>query len=877
MIKAALQRVVDRSTRHAIAVAILFAVVGTAAAIHGIRHFAISTDTERLMPRSLPWRAHQIAYQAKFPPDRLLAIVTGPTPEAADAAAAALLASLRAIGTPDGPVRGARPLGFGRFFQANALMLAPVTDAARLAQRITVSRPLLATVAADPSLAGLARALGAAGEAARAGQLPPDAIGQLLPDAAASLATDGRAAFSPIEAFAAAPAGPGATRRVIAVDPVLDYRALQPGRPATDRIRARWAALPASDRDGAALALTGEVPVNDEQFGAVQHGQTLGLGVTAVAVVLIFWLALRSFRIILAVGLSLACGFAITCSVALLAVGSFNLISIAFAILFVGLGADFGIQFSVRYREERYRAGGHPDGLRIALRGTAAEAGVPLALAAISTTVGFFCFLPTDYRGVSELGLVAGMGMLIAFATTITLLPALLALLGSPDEAAPMGFAALAPLDRFLARHRIAVIVFTLGGVLCASPLLAFTRFDFDPTHMEIPTGEAVEALHALQHDPGSGVESLDVASADLAAADRLASRLRTLSTVSATHTASDLLTADPDRHRLIVARLRAAIGPVLDASGPAGPSRDQPVRDQATRDQALREALRTAAASLDAAARAARPPQGAAALAVAFRRLAAGSAAERVRADAILLPPIRADLARLRLMLDGEPVTLATLPPVTRREWIAPDGSARVEILPRGDTQANPALARFARDVLRVAPTATGNPATLIGWRGTVIRAFVEAGAYAVAAIALVLFLVLRRVRDVLLTLLPLLVAGILTLELAVVLGIRLNFANIIALPLLLGVGVAFKIYYVMAWRRGVTAFLQSPLTRAVLFSALTTGTAFGSLWLSPAPGTSSMGKLMALALLCTLSAAVLFQPALMGPPPGCGGRGKA
>ena len=118
------------------------------------------------------------------------------------------------------------------------------------------------------------------------------------------------------------------------------------------------------------------------------------------------------------------------------------------------------------------------------------------------------------------------------------------------------------------------------------------------------------------------------------------------------------------------------------------------------------------------------------------------------------------------------------------------------------------------------------------------------------------------------LLTLLPLLVAGLVTLELVSLIGQPLNFANIIALPLLLGVGVAFKIYYITAWRAGATDLLETALTRAIVFSSLTTATAFGSLWLSSQPGLSSMGKLMALALLCTLAAAVLFQPALMGPP---------
>ena len=119
-----------------------------------------------------------------------------------------------------------------------------------------------------------------------------------------------------------------------------------------------------------------------------------------------------------------------------------------------------------------------------------------------------------------------------------------------------------------------------------------------------------------------------------------------------------------------------------------------------------------------------------------------------------------------------------------------------------------------------------------------------------------------------VLLTIIPLLMAGVVTMELMVLFGMKLNFANIIALPLLLGVGVAFKIYYVTAWRSGRTNLLQTSLTRAIFFSALTTATAFGSLWLSSHPGTSSMGKLLALSLVTTLAAVLLFQPALMGKP---------
>ncbi len=148
------------------------------------------------------------------------------------------------------------------------------------------------------------------------------------------------------------------------------------------------------------------------------------------------------------------------------------------------------------------------------------------------------------------------------------------------------------------------------------------------------------------------------------------------------------------------------------------------------------------------------------------------------------------------------------------------------------------------------------------------IVRAFVEAGAWALASIAVLLFFFLRRLCDVMLTLVPLALAGLVTMELMALLGMSFNFANIIALPLLLGVGVAFKIYYIIAWREGTTHLLQTPLTRAVFYSALTTATAFGSLWFSSHPGTSSMGKLLALSLACTLAAAVLFQPILMGKP---------
>ena len=212
--------------------------------------------------------------------------------------------------------------------------------------------------------------------------------------------------------------------------------------------------------------------------------------------------------------------------------------------------------------------------------------------------------------------------------------------------------------------------------------------------------------------------------------------------------------------------------------------------------------------------------------------------------------------------------MALTDIPAELRDQWIGTDGRARVEASPAGDANDNEVLRKFTKAVLAVSPDAAGAPIAIQGAGDTILRAFIEAGAWALLSISILLFIVLRRASDVLLTLAPLVLAGIVTLEICVLIDMPLNFANIIALPLLLGLGVAFKIYFVMAWRAGVMNLLQSSLTRAIVFSALTSATAFGSLWLSSHPGTSSMGKLLALSLVCTLAAAVLFQPALMGPP---------
>ena len=241
---------------------------------------------------------------------------------------------------------------------------------------------------------------------------------------------------------------------------------------------------------------------------------------------------------------------------------------------------------------------------------------------------------------------------------------------------------------------------------------------------------------------------------------------------------------------------------------------------------------------------------------------------ARRTAVNGMPSQPLTVMLDQVRATLQAEPVTRATLPPDLVRDWVAPDGHARLQVFPTGDGNDNQVIKRFRAAVATVTPAISGLPVATQAAASTVAGAFVQAGVIAFLLVSLLLFLVLRNVREVAFTLAPVVLSIFLTLATCVVIGQPINFANIIAFPLLFGVGVAFHIYFVMAWRGGATDLLQSSLARAVLFSALATGTAFGSLWLSHHPGTASMGKILMISLAWTLICALVFEPALLGPP---------
>lgn len=824
--------------------------------VYFYENVAINTDTSQLISSRLPWRQHELRFDAAFPQqvDTLLVVIDGATPELADSAAKILA---DALAKTHEHIQAVQEVGAGSFFEQNGLLFLSVDEVRRTTEQLIRAQPFLGALTADPTLRGLAEALAFIPEGARRGAIEIKDFAKplsLLSTTIDALLEGRPAAFSWNELMTGEPPQAQELRRFIRVKPILDFDALQPGAAASETIRSTATELGLTPENGLRIRLTGPVAIADDEFGTVADGALLNFLLTLAAVLLILWFALRSGRIMLAVILSLFAGLAVTSAVGLAMVSALNLISVAFAVLFVGIGVDFGIQFAVRYRRERHLN----NDLETALEATAAAIAKPLVLAGAATAAGFYAFLPTEYIGVSELGLIAGTGMIIAFITSVTLLPALLTLLKPPPEPDAVGYRSLARVDRLMARHRVPILVLAALAVAAGLPLFRALDFDFDPLSLRSAKLESVATLMDLMKDSATTPNMINILSPSLSEANSLADRLNKLPEVSGAVTLQSFVPEDQDEKLAIVADTEALLGPTLYA----------PDVKAAPSDMETRQALSDAAEAFlllfgQAQNRVLTSDAGRS-----LRALADADPTRRAAIESALLSGLKLRLEQIRASLHPERVFIDQLPRELTRDWRTEDGGARIEVRPKGDRQDNETMKRFAGAVLGVAPEATGAPILIQESAKTIVRAFLQGAALALISITLILLIVLRRVGDMLVTLAPLLLAGVVTLELTVLFGLKLNFANIIALPLLLGVGVAFKIYYVLAWREGETSFLASSLTRAALFSAMTTATAFASLWLSDHPGTSSMGKLLSLSLLTTLAAAVLFQPVLMGPP---------
>jgi hypothetical protein len=848
---AAIVEIVEFSRRHASWIAAGLLVLAVIGAIFASQRLHIDTDIDKLMSPDLQWRQREAEMERAFPQnvDMLVIVVDGDTPDRAEDASAAMI---RYLAAEKGVFRSVRRASAGEFFEREGLLFLSKPALEQVSSKIVAAQPLLGTLAADPSLRGVFDALDLAAQGMEQGAGNNEILNATFNGVADAVEASLYERYAPLSwqhLLTGRQSQPRELRRFILTKPVLNYAKLQPGRRATQAIHTAAEKLGLTPDRGVRMRVTGPVALSDAEFATLARGAALSSALSLG--LLLFWLilGLRSLRIVVAIMTTLLVGLVACADFAVLAVGALNPISVAFAVLFIGIAVDFGIQFSLRYRDERYRL----DDAAVAMRRTARGIGPALAIAAAAAAVGFFSFVPTDYTGVADLGLIAGFGMVIALVLNLTLLPALLTLLRPAGERRPVGFAPAAPVGRFLADRRFWVLGVAGAAAIAAAVLVPRLTFDFNPLHLQNPQEEAVATLYDLMSDPDTTPYTIDVMTPSPAAAVTLAKKLDQLPEVSRTVTVMSFIPSDQPDKLAIVADAHQLLDPTLS------PATTKP---SPTPDEML---AAIAKARADISKVAAKGNFAAQRLALYLGVVNDRGVSVLPRLEGNLSAGIPRRLNELRLALSAAPVTFASLPPELKRDWMTPDGRARIEVYPTGDARDNRVLRAFGRAVRSVAPDATGTPISIQQSAHTVMRAFITAAIIAVIAIAFLLAIVLRRAIDVFLVLAPLLLAGLFTLATSVLAGLPLNFANVIALPLLLGIGVAFDIYFVMRWRDGQRDLLGSSTARAILFSALTTGTAFGSLALSPHPGTSEMGRLLILALIYTLICTFFVLPAML------------
>jgi hopanoid biosynthesis associated RND transporter like protein HpnN len=833
-------------------------------------HLSIDSDNTKMVDDDVPSQIAHHEFSRLFPilDNALIAVIDGATPELSRDAARQLRAALEA--RPD-QVRHVFEPGGGEFFERNGLLYQNLEDLENFSDDLIRAQPLIAALERDPSIENLSEivrlGLDHLGEEEEAGLQWGDVLDRVS-EAAVAVYSEYPIYVSWEDVFLRGSALEVQTRRVLMVEPVLDFGSILPAGAAIEAIRDSAAALGLSTERGVTVRVTGNPALNHEEM----LGLAWDIGISGffcfLLVAFVVQRALRSTRLMIAALLTLLVGLVWTAAFAAAAVGSLNLVSICFAILFIGLGIDFAIHLGMHYAQLRQKGADHAE----ALEHSASGVGASLVLCTCTTAIGFFAFVPTDYRGVAELGLIAGTGMFVTLFMTLTLFPALLTtwFRFEPDADAPAELHLSGPWSGWIERHAAGIRRGALALGVLGLAIVPGARFDPDVVDMRNPDTESVQAFRDLLDD--NTLTSPWYANAladDLASSDELAARFRELEEVGQVLTLSEFVPRDQADKRWILDDLDMLLAPsprspLEDGKAPASP-------------EAQIAALRELSGFLGQRARFHHDsPLGDSMdklrleLSTFLRRVDAEPDPQPALDDLaeILLGNFPDQLSRLRGAFAPDEISLASLPPQLTSRMVASDGRHRVQVFPRVSLNEPLAIQRFVDAIYTVDDHPTGLAVNLVSFGNVTVKSLIQAVSIALITIALLLYLLWREVEPVALVLGPLLLGAILTVAGTVAFGVPFNFANVIVVPLLLGMGVDSGIHLVHRARTEELAsnsLLETTTARAVLFSALTTVVSFGSLSFSSHRGMASLGQLLVIGMLLMLFANLVVLPALL------------
>ncbi len=845
---------------------ILATLLVTALAGYAATSLTIDTSTEEILSSELPFRQIEAEYDRTFPQEDLaVAVIDAPTPEEADASARQLLGLIA-----DRPqfFERVEVAGSSPYFDRYGLLFLDAAEITDIGNELRQARRLLTSIASDPSLRGLAGFLGMVKTGVEESAAPPSTA-RILSKLAETV--DKNAASQPAEMpwneMFGASAGES-TRRLVQMKPVLNNSSINRASDALAALDGAIAEVVEKHPD-IRLRVTGEPVLRQQELNDAFSGAAYASGLSFILVALSLIIGIRSGRLITALLLTLVVGSIWTTGLAAITVGRLNLISVAFLVLFFGLGVDFGTHLGLRHLEEAKGGKSFKDALLAAMVGE----GPSITLSAICAALAFLAFVPTTYTGLAEFGIISALGMLVAVVVTFTVQPALMALM--PPRPKP-GMGVTIGIGGFIARYHRAVLVLAVIVTAVAGYVSLGVQIDTNPLNLQNPKTEPVQTYRDLARDPDTSPYALNVIAPNFETAGELAPKLAAASGVAGVRWIDDFVPRNQDEKLSAIRASKERLGESFFAQE----------RAAAPTDAELTEAFTSIKESAEAIAKTPEDNPIDPAIVTAGRSLADALTrfeGERGTEPAVLnelgnaltseMPGIVADLqAKFSIT---EPVTTADIPEDLREEWVAKDGRVRLRVLPDGDIGTPRLMKAFTESVQSVAPQASGAPASVTGAGEAILRAFAEAIAYTVISIGLIIAILRRRLSDVLLVLAPLGVAALWTMAASVGLDLPFNFANIIVIPLLIGLGVASSIHIVVRTHEVVRDsagtheegmhVLDTSTPLAVLVAQLNTVAAFATLAVAEHRGLFSMGVLLGIAILFVLIVSLIVLPSFM------------
>lgn len=804
----------------------------------------VNTDTSAMLDPSLPFQQRAAELRDAFPQikEDVIVVIRAPSLDEADAYASALRGSLlqheqfTAVFAP-----AQEP-----FFRENGLLYLSEKELESRLTQMSKAAGLIETLIKSPTVGTLFSTMAENDELAERSELGAETLQRIyaeLGDVVEATLNGEQRPFSWMGAIDEEMSEQEMHTRLLYATPVLDYARLQPAKAAINALRAETEQLNADFGGRVETYITGDPALRLEELEAVTTGIGYSFLLSFVLVTLLLLLCYRSIAMAALTLTGLVVTLTLTSAFAAIFIGELNLVSVAFTVLLVGLGLDFSIHLFLHIQERR--AAGQTNAE--ALKGALHEVGPALALAGPTTALAFLSFVPTKFDGIAQLGIIAAVGVIIALIVTITFGPAALALFKGRPKATSNGrvrklFDSVSKIS-----GPVAIITVVLG--VMALFLMPQVRFDADQMALRNPNAQSVIGFNLLFEDPQTLPYRLSKLATSEEEAVETAAKASALETVEAVRSLPDFVPDAQDEKLELIDFGAGTLVFALDATpgtveGPAA----------ADGVQALETRL-TEAHSEGSGAR----------LAELLARLDTSNEAQLALLEENIFAFWPELVSLLRAQMNADYIDIDTLPQALRARYLSEDGKWRVDIMPKADVREFKALDNFVDEVEAEIPDLAGGAYQARKAGETISLAMLEATGIAFAIIAIFLLLLVRRIRTVLLMLFPLALAAVLTAATGVLLDIPFNYANVIVLPLLIGIGVDSGIHLVMRQRQieAGEGIFGTSTPRAVLFAALTTVASFGSLMLSPHRGTASMGELLSIAILFTLICTLVVLPA--------------